>query len=170
MTILEAFRVLLQSQDLVKGKHDNTIEFHWYSAEEGGLLGSQAVFSAYEAAGRDVKAMLQQDMTGYVQRTLDAGEPESVGVIVDFVDPSLTEFIKKVIVEVSTRISEPPSATGPPADQAPRCSTVTSRGSRPSAAMPAPTTPRPPRRGILRPLSSRPSLSTRTLTSTRPRI
>jgi len=99
VTILEAFRVLLQSEDIVKGKHQNTIEFHWYSAEEGGLLGSQAIFQAYEKAGRDVKAMLQQDMTGFVTRTLQAGEVESVGVIVDFVDPNLTEFIKKVIVE-----------------------------------------------------------------------
>jgi hypothetical protein len=47
--------------------------------------------------------MLQQDMTGFVQRTLDAGQAESVGVITDFVDPDLTDFIKKVIVEVSLR-------------------------------------------------------------------
>jgi leucyl aminopeptidase len=100
VTILEAFRAILQSEDVVSGKHPNTLEFHWYSAEEGGLLGSQAIFSAYEKQGRDVKAMLQQDMTGFVRRTLDAGRPESVGVIVDYVDPSLTEFIKKVIVEV----------------------------------------------------------------------
>ncbi|KAL2164875.1 hypothetical protein VTH06DRAFT_171 [Thermothelomyces fergusii] len=99
VTILEAFRVLLQSEDVVKGKHQNTIEFHWYSAEEGGLLGSQAIFSAYEREGRDVKAMLQQDMTGFVTRTLDAGEPESVGVIVDYVDPDLTQFVKTIIDE-----------------------------------------------------------------------
>jgi leucyl aminopeptidase len=100
VTILEAFRVILQSEDIVKGKHENTLEFHWYSAEEGGLLGSQAIFSTYEKQGRDVKAMLQQDMTGFVRRTLDAGKAESVGVIVDYVDPNLTDFIKKVIVEV----------------------------------------------------------------------
>ncbi|KAL2141426.1 hypothetical protein VTI28DRAFT_2426 [Corynascus sepedonium] len=99
VTILEAFRVLLQSEDIVKGEHQNTLEFHWYSAEEGGLLGSQAIFSAYEKEGRDIKAMLQQDMTGFITRTLDAGKPESVGVIVDFVDPNLTEFIKVVIDE-----------------------------------------------------------------------
>ncbi|KAK6224663.1 peptidase family M28 [Colletotrichum tabaci] len=99
MTILEAFRTLLKSKDVVSGKADNTIEFHWYSAEEGGLLGSQAIFSSYEQEGRDIKAMLQQDMTGFVQRTLDAGQPESVGVITDFVDAGLTGFIKKVIVE-----------------------------------------------------------------------
>jgi leucyl aminopeptidase len=102
VTILEALRVLLQSEDVIKGKAENTIEFHWYSAEEGGLLGSQAIFSEYSRQGRDVRAMLQQDMTGYVARTLAAGEPESVGVITDFVDPRLTEFIKEVITTVST--------------------------------------------------------------------
>lgn len=99
VTILEALRVLLQSQDVVEGKAENTIEFHWYSAEEGGLLGSQAIFSEYESKGRDVKAMLQQDMTGYVQKTLDAGEKESVGVITDFVDEGLTSFIKKIVTQ-----------------------------------------------------------------------
>ena len=100
VTILEALRVLLNSSDITNGKAPNTVEFHWYSAEEGGLLGSQAIFESYEKDGRDVKAMLQQDMTGYVQQTLDAGEPESVGVITDYVNPALTEFIKKVITEV----------------------------------------------------------------------
>ena len=100
VTILEAFRVLLSSSLIVEGKAENTLEFHWYSAEEGGLLGSQAIFASYEKARRDVKAMLQQDMTGFVKRTLDAGKPESVGIIVDFVDPTLTKFIKKVIEEV----------------------------------------------------------------------
>jgi leucyl aminopeptidase len=99
VTILEALRVLLQSDDILKGKAENTVEFHWYSAEEGGLLGSQAIFQSYEKEGRDIKAMLQQDMTGYVQKTIDAGEPESVGVITDFVDPGLTDFIKEVITE-----------------------------------------------------------------------
>jgi leucyl aminopeptidase len=44
--------------------------------------------------------MLQQDMTGYVQGTLDAGKEESVGVITDFVNPALTEFIKDIVTEV----------------------------------------------------------------------
>jgi leucyl aminopeptidase len=101
VTILEVMRALLEDKEVASGGAQNTIEFHWYSAEEGGLLGSQAVFSEYEREGRDVKAMLQQDMTGFVRRTLDAGLPESVGVITDFVDPGLTEFIKTVIGEVS---------------------------------------------------------------------
>ncbi|EME79610.1 uncharacterized protein MYCFIDRAFT_51857 [Pseudocercospora fijiensis CIRAD86] len=97
VTILEALRVILEDKDIAQGKAENTLEFHWYSAEEGGLLGSQAIFNAYERDGRDVKAMLQQDMTGYTHGTLEAGEPESVGVITDYVDPGLTEFIKEVV-------------------------------------------------------------------------
>ncbi|KAH6608549.1 leucyl aminopeptidase [Trichoderma cornu-damae] len=99
VTIMEVFRALLGAKDVVGGSAQNTVEFHWYSAEEGGLLGSQAIFHSYEKEGRVVKAMLQQDMTGYVQGTLDAAKPESVGVITDFVHPGLTAFIKKVIEE-----------------------------------------------------------------------
>ncbi|KAI9845473.1 MAG: Leucine aminopeptidase 1 [Thelocarpon superellum] len=102
VTILEAFRTLLQSPNITTGTGENTIEFHWYSAEEGGLLGSQAIFSEYEKIGKDVKAMLQQDMTGYVKKTVAAGKPESVGVITDFVDAGLTEFIKKVVTTYCT--------------------------------------------------------------------
>lgn len=100
VTIMEVFRVLLKSKDVVEGKAANTIEFHWYSAEEGGLLGSQNIFQQYEQEGRDVRAMLQQDMTGYVKGTVDAGLPESVGVIVDYVDSGLTMFVKTVIEQV----------------------------------------------------------------------
>ncbi|KAG5925522.1 Leucine aminopeptidase 1 [Claviceps africana] len=99
VTIMEVFAALLASEDIVAGKAENTIEFHWYSAEEGGLLGSQAIFKQYEHDGRDVKAMLQQDMTGYSKGTLEAGLPESVGVIIDYVDAGLTKFIKLVVQE-----------------------------------------------------------------------
>jgi len=99
VTILEAFRVLVEHLKSSGEELEQTVEFHWYSAEEGGLLGSQAIFSSYEKEGRDVVAMLQQDMTGFVEKTLDAGKPESVGVVTDYVDEGLTEFIKEVITE-----------------------------------------------------------------------
>jgi leucyl aminopeptidase len=101
VTILEAMRVLLTDAKVKAGQAQNTIEFHWYSAEEGGLLGSQAIFTDYKSKGKVVKAMLQQDMTGYVKGTTDAGQKESVGVITDFVDVGLSEFIKKVVTAVS---------------------------------------------------------------------
>jgi len=97
VTILEALTALVKSQDIVNGTAENTVEFHWYSAEEGGLLGSQAIFKSYYDEGRDIKAMLQQDMTGYVAQTIANGKPESVGVITDFVNPALTEFVKGII-------------------------------------------------------------------------
>ncbi|KAF2858435.1 leucine aminopeptidase 2 [Piedraia hortae CBS 480.64] len=97
VTTLEALRVLLTDDGIRSGQAENTIEFHWYSAEEGGLLGSSDVFKAYQSQGRDVKAMFQQDMTGYNQGTLDAGKPDSLGVITDYVDSGLTDFIKKVV-------------------------------------------------------------------------
>lgn len=59
-TILEALRVLLTDADFDTSKLENTIEFHWYAAEEGGLRGSQDIFTQYAAAKRDVWAMLQQ--------------------------------------------------------------------------------------------------------------
>jgi leucyl aminopeptidase len=155
VTILEAFRVLLTSQDIVKGKGENTVEFHWYSAEEGGLLGSQAIFSEYEKTGRDIKAMLQQDMTGYVQGTLDAGKKESVGVITDFVDPDLTRYIKEVVTEVCKSFPFVGFVTK-------TCSTAKSHSSRQSVDMPAATMHQPPRLAIHPPSSSSPNSLIRT--------
>lgn len=71
MTILEVLRVLLSSKDLLGGRAENTIEFHWYSGEEVGELGSQALFLEYARSGQDVKAMLQQDMTGFYNSTIE---------------------------------------------------------------------------------------------------
>lgn len=71
------------------------LEFHYFSAEEGGLLGSQAVAKSYEEEGKKVLAMLQMDMTAWVK----AGTKERVGIIQDFVDPALTEFIETLVEE-----------------------------------------------------------------------
>ncbi|CZR56730.1 uncharacterized protein PAC_06619 [Phialocephala subalpina] len=57
VTILQVLRVLLGDEDLVKGKVENTLEFHWYAAEEGGMLGSQDLFSDFEKRGRDMAAI-----------------------------------------------------------------------------------------------------------------
>lgn len=93
MELLETFRVLLTDAKVAAGEATNSIEFHWYSAEEGGLLGSKAIFNSYKADGKVVKAMLNQDMAGYVK----PGTTESIGLFADYVDTSLTTFIGKVI-------------------------------------------------------------------------
>lgn len=94
VTILEAMRVLLSDPKIAAGEGANTLEFHWYSGEEAGLLGSQDIFEKYAADGEVVKAMLQQDMTGYGDQPM--------GVITDRVDAPLTDFVKKVIDEYAT--------------------------------------------------------------------
>ncbi|THC99229.1 hypothetical protein EYZ11_001317 [Aspergillus tanneri] len=97
VTILEALRGLLESDIVAQGNALNTIEFHWYSAEEGGMLGSQAVFAKYKKDRQDVKAMLQQDMTGYTLGALQAGRQEAVGIMIDYVDRGLTQFVKDTV-------------------------------------------------------------------------
>ena len=62
--------MILSSRDLLERKAKNTIEFHWYAAEEAGTLGSQALFLDYARSGKDVRAMLQQDMTGFYNSTI----------------------------------------------------------------------------------------------------
>lgn len=92
-TNLEAIRILVDSGF----KPDNTVEFHFYSAEEGGLLGSLDIFTSYKSEGHKVVSMLQQDMTGYIQKTLDNDKEEHVGLITDYISKPFTDFIKLVI-------------------------------------------------------------------------
>ncbi|KAG0339677.1 Leucine aminopeptidase 1 [Podila horticola] len=86
VTILEVFRALVNTGF----RPNRPVEFHWYSAEEAGLLGSQAVAQSYEKKGVDVIAMIQNDMTGYVGTKF----AESYGIVVDYVDDELTELVR----------------------------------------------------------------------------
>ncbi|WRT70247.1 uncharacterized protein IL334_007242 [Kwoniella shivajii] len=88
---LEAFRSLVHANYTPS----HPVEFHYYSAEEGGLLGSQAVAKAYEDKSIKVLAMIQMDMTAWVKQ----GTKESVGVIQDYVDPELTRFVGGLVDE-----------------------------------------------------------------------
>ncbi|KAI0066049.1 peptidase [Artomyces pyxidatus] len=91
VTILEAYRALIASDF-----HPiENVEFHWYSAEEGGLLGSQAVAQDYETHQANVIAMSQFDMTAWVKK----GSREEVGIITDFVDDSVTGLNKMLVDE-----------------------------------------------------------------------
>lgn len=89
VTILEVFRVLIESGY----KPYNNLEFHWYSAEEGGLLGSQDILTEYKKRHIPVVAQFQQDMTGYVKDP----ENEVFGVITDYVSPALTNYVELII-------------------------------------------------------------------------
>ncbi|KAJ7064727.1 hypothetical protein C8F01DRAFT_1127927 [Mycena amicta] len=85
VTILEALRVLLKSGYVP----NSPLEFHFYSAEEGGLLGSLDVVAAYEKAEKQIKGMHQFDMTAWVA----ADTEEVVNIITTDVDPELTQFL-----------------------------------------------------------------------------
>jgi len=89
VTILEAYRALIVSDFHPK----QNVEFHWYSAEEGGLLGSQAVAKAYEQREVNVIAMSQFDMTAWVKNNTK----EEVGIITDYVDPEVTNLNKQLV-------------------------------------------------------------------------
>lgn len=92
-TNLEALRLVADYIERTGKPFKNTVEFHFYSAEEGGLLGSLDVFTQYAEMNEKVVAMLQQDMTGYVMDP----ENEHIGVVTDYTTQSLTEFMKRVI-------------------------------------------------------------------------
>ncbi|KAJ6582932.1 hypothetical protein DFH09DRAFT_1245879 [Mycena vulgaris] len=85
VTILEAYRALLLANYIPV----SPLEFHFYAGEEGGLLGSQAIVSSYEIAGKNVQGMIQFDMTAWHA----AGTREEIAVMTGYVDPSLTEFL-----------------------------------------------------------------------------
>ncbi|KIL68126.1 hypothetical protein M378DRAFT_185173 [Amanita muscaria Koide BX008] len=89
VTIFEAYRAIIAADY----RPLRTVEFHWYSAEERGLLGSQAVAHDYAQRSVRVFAMSQFDMTAWVKR----GTREEVGVITDFTDPNLTALNKKLV-------------------------------------------------------------------------
>ncbi|KAI8347491.1 leucine aminopeptidase 1 [Mortierella sp. GBAus27b] len=85
-TILEVFRALVSTGF----RPLRPVEFHWYSGEEVGLLGSQDIAQKYAKRGVKVIAMIQNDMTGYVA----SKESEAYGIVVDHVDPALTNLLR----------------------------------------------------------------------------
>lgn len=86
VTILEALRVLADAGY----KPKNTLEFHFYAGEEGGLLGSADVYASYKSAMKNVLAFVNQDMTGY-------SPSGKISVYNDYVDTSLTAYVRRIV-------------------------------------------------------------------------
>ncbi|KAK4700766.1 bacterial leucyl aminopeptidase, partial [Phenoliferia sp. Uapishka_3] len=91
---LMAFKALV-ANDFVPSTQ--AVEFHFYSAEEGGMLGSQAVAQSYRSDGKTVRGMLHLDQTAWVKK----GSTPVIALINDNVDAGLTDFIRKLIGEYS---------------------------------------------------------------------
>ncbi|KAH8172477.1 peptidase family m28 domain-containing protein [Sarocladium implicatum] len=92
VSILEAFRVLAESGFVPK---DGPVEFHWYAAEEGGLLGSQPVARFMKESGRTVGAMMEFDMTAFVARNAT----ETIGLIRTEANEDLTDWVQTLATE-----------------------------------------------------------------------
>lgn len=90
VTTLEAFTILAESSFVPK----IPLEFHWYSAEEAGLLGSQDIAAQYKKDHRVVRSMVQNDMTGYHPDGI-----EHIGLISDFTDPELFDYYTMLVDE-----------------------------------------------------------------------
>lgn len=97
ITNLEILKAYLSSSAVRNGEAANTVEFHWYAAEEAGLLGSQAIFDSYASEGRNVIAMLNHDMTGYSAGMTNAGQSKSLAVVTDYVNNALSTFVRLMI-------------------------------------------------------------------------
>ncbi|KAK3315528.1 hypothetical protein B0H66DRAFT_502435 [Apodospora peruviana] len=85
VVILEALRVLANAKFAPK----DTLEFHFYAAEEGGLLGSAAVFANYKSAAKKVLAVVNQDMAGY-------SPSGKISIYTDYVDSALTAYTRVI--------------------------------------------------------------------------
>lgn len=95
VNLIDVARVLIQSGFVPS----TPLEFHWYAAEEVGLLGSQDIAVKYKADGVEVKGMLQCDMTGYTR----PGAAEVMGLVRDFTDPAVSDFVSQ-LAETYSRI------------------------------------------------------------------
>ncbi|KAJ1568062.1 Leucine aminopeptidase 1, partial [Cladochytrium tenue] len=92
-SMFEAYRVLVESGFVPH----RAVEFHWYAAEEGGLLGSQKVVAQYASAGTPVYGVFHVDMTGHTP----PNKPPVVGLLTDSVDAGLVELLKRLVEEYS---------------------------------------------------------------------
>lgn len=97
VVLLEVLRALLVV--FAEDPPTNNIQFHWYGAEEIGLLGSDSVFREFRKNNATkVKAMLNLDMVGY-SGGHEAGSPKIAVLTDQFVDKKLTGFVRRLITK-----------------------------------------------------------------------
>ncbi|KID84799.1 peptidase [Metarhizium guizhouense ARSEF 977] len=108
VSILEAFRVLATSGFI---PINGPVEFHWYAAEEGGLLGSQAIARYKKESGARIGAMMEFDMTAYIAKNAT----ESIGFIETEADAPLTKWaadLANEYVSIPAKVYKLPSGAG----------------------------------------------------------
>ncbi|OOF31634.1 M28 family metallopeptidase [Salinivibrio proteolyticus] len=87
--VTEVIRVLAQNNFQPK----RSIAFVAYAAEEVGLRGSQDVANQFKQAGKEVRGVLQLDMTNY------QGSAEDIVFITDYTDSQLTQYLTQLLDE-----------------------------------------------------------------------
>ncbi|GAA6061379.1 hypothetical protein JCM10212_005833 [Sporobolomyces blumeae] len=92
VTLVETFKQLLRHR---YRPVDRAVELIFFSAEEGGLLGSGQVAREYAKNKVKVKALFHMDVVAYVK----AGTEPVIGMITDGVSPELVEFMKLLVDE-----------------------------------------------------------------------
>ncbi|KAI9150121.1 bacterial leucyl aminopeptidase [Paramyrothecium foliicola] len=99
-TILEALRALA----VARFAPGNTLEFHFYGGEEGGLLGARDVFNNYASNNVNVLGVVNQDMTGYSTNNVIAVYTDYRGRFTQEmltegsqVDASLTSYVQRLV-------------------------------------------------------------------------
>lgn len=88
ITLLEALRAVVANGIIP----NRTVEFHWYAAEERGLLGSREIARSYKEAGANVTGMINYDVVGYYVEGND-----DIAIITDYVDSELTQFLRVLV-------------------------------------------------------------------------
>ncbi|WWC86572.1 uncharacterized protein L201_001449 [Kwoniella dendrophila CBS 6074] len=91
-SILESFRVLAKSGFIPK---NGPVEFHWYAAEEAGLLGSQEIVNYKKGQNANVGAMMEFDMIAFVARNTTP----HVFLLENDANPDLTKWVVKLAQE-----------------------------------------------------------------------
>ncbi|PBK72440.1 Zn-dependent exopeptidase [Armillaria solidipes] len=89
VNLIEAFRALIAADF----KPSTPVEFHWYAAEEVGLLGSQDIADSYADDNIDVLAFMELDMSGYFK----PGTKEVMAIQADYIDDDLNDFLGEII-------------------------------------------------------------------------
>lgn len=97
VTVIQSIKQILKFSEKNKDILKNSIEFHFYAAEEIGSVGSTEIFKFYRQENYQVIAMLQQDMTGFITKSIDSGYDEHFGIITDYTSDSLMNFTKLII-------------------------------------------------------------------------
>ncbi|WVW78073.1 hypothetical protein I302_100024 [Kwoniella bestiolae CBS 10118] len=91
-SILEAFRALANRGYIPQR---GPVEFHWYAAEEAGLLGSQEIVAYKRGLHANVGAMIEFDMTAFVARNTTP----HIFLLENDADDNLTKWVVKLAKE-----------------------------------------------------------------------